>query len=183
MQTIGSVPATLRMRVVGGSTASAVSFASTARSGGRLGRSFAPAAARTASQTRTEDSIRNWRVSTRGLGRTSTAPASSTSNRLREPWSVSVEQMITGIGRCAMILRRKVSPSIRGISRSRMMTSGTSSWMRRAAMNGSAAVPSTVMSGAASRMPTKVCRTEAESSTISTRIGGLRVIRWRPRPG
>ena len=79
------------------------------------------------------DSSRNARVPTCGLGMTSTAPASSASSSVAEPASVSVEQMITGIGRCAMILRRKVMPSMRGISTSRMMTSGTTSEMRLAA--------------------------------------------------
>lgn len=40
------------------------------------------------------------------------------------PRAVSEEMTTTGIGRCAMILRRKVSPSILGISMSRVMTSG-----------------------------------------------------------
>ena len=53
----------------------------------------------------------------------------------------------TGTGRCDMILRRKVMPSMRGISTSSVMTSGTSLAMRAAATNGSEAMPSTSISG------------------------------------
>ncbi len=65
-------------------------------------------------------------MSTRGLVTTSTAPASSASIIFSEPSSATLEQMTTGIGHCAMILRRKVRPSMRGSSMSRKMTSGTS---------------------------------------------------------
>ncbi len=76
------------------------------------------------------DSSRNCAMSTRGFRMTSTAPASSACIRVSDPSSVSDEHMTTGTGCCAMILRRKVMPSMRGISTSRVMTSGTSSWMR-----------------------------------------------------
>ena len=60
-------------------------------------------------------------------------------------------------------------PSMRGISTSSVMTSGTSAWMRRAATNGSAAVPITVdLQGRCDSTSDNVCRTTAESSTIST---------------
>ncbi len=42
---------------------------------------------------------------------------------------------------------------MRGISMSRMMTSGISSWSRRAAAKGSAAAPITSMPGSSLRMP------------------------------
>ena len=113
--------------------ASAVSLASTTIRGARRGLIRAWAANFTASHSRVEDSISACLVSTRGFGTMSTAPASNAWNIWSEPSSVSVEQMITGIGRCAMILRRKVIPSIFGISMSRMMTSGISSCRRRAA--------------------------------------------------
>ena len=83
----------------------------------------------------------------RGLRITSTAPASSACISVSEPCSVSDEHMTTGIGRCAISLRRKVMPSMRGISTSSMITSGSSFWMRRAATNGSDAVPITAISG------------------------------------
>src|SRR5690348_10088026 len=78
--------------------------------------------------------------------------------------------MTTGIGRCDMILRRKVMPSMRGISTSSVMTSGTSFWIRLAAAKGSVAVPTTSISLSPPRMSAMVCRTEAESSTTKTRI-------------
>ncbi len=62
-----------------------------------------------------------------GLDSTSTAPASMASRARRPPFWVREERMITGMGRCCISLRRKVRPSMRGISMSRVMTSG-SSW-------------------------------------------------------
>ncbi|MHC2750116.1 hypothetical protein ACVIWV_005570 [Bradyrhizobium diazoefficiens] len=106
----------------------------------------------TASRSRVEHSSSACRVSIFGFGTMSTAPASNASNITFEPSSVSEEQMITGIGRCAMILRRNVMPSMRGISMSRIMTSGISFWRRRAAANGSDAVPITSMSGSSLRI-------------------------------
>ena len=61
-----------------------------------------------------------------GLRITSTAPASSACIRVSEPASVSEEHITTGIGCWAISLRRKVMPSMRGISTSSVMTSGTS---------------------------------------------------------
>ena len=58
---------------------------------------------------------------------TSTAPASSACSSVSDPASVSDEHITTGIGRCAISLRRKVMPSMRGISTSSVMTSGISS--------------------------------------------------------
>ncbi len=135
----------------GGMMASAVSFFSITRRSVR-GRTRARAADLTDSRSRVEHSSSACRVSIFGLGTISTAPASNASNITFEPSSVSEEQMITGIGRCAMILRRNVMPSIRGISRSRIMTSGISSWRRRAATNGSDAVPITSISGSSLRI-------------------------------
>ena len=132
-------------------------------------RNFARAAALTESHIRILDSRRNSGIPTRGLRMTSTAPASSACIIVADPSSVSEEHITTGTGCCAMSLRRNVMPSMRGISTSSVMTSGTSSWMRRAATNGSGAVPMTSISGSASRMAVIVWRTEAESSTIRTR--------------
>jgi hypothetical protein len=44
------------------------------------------------------------------------------------------EHMTTGSGRCDINFLGKVMPSIRGMSTSRMMTSGTSFWIRLAAI-------------------------------------------------
>ncbi len=60
---------------------------------------------------------------------------------------------------------------MRGISRSSRMTSGTSSCICLAAMKGSAAAAITSMSGSAEMIAVSASRTEAESSTISTRMG------------
>ena len=62
-----------------------------------------------------------------------TAPASIACIRVSEPLSATLEQMTTGIGRCAISLRRKVPPSMRGSSMSRKMTSGTCCLMRSTA--------------------------------------------------
>ena len=67
----------------------------------------------------------------------STAPISSASSVTSVPACVRVETMTTGIGRSVMILRRNVTPSMRGISTSSVMTSGLSALMRSRATNGS----------------------------------------------
>ena len=59
---------------------------------------------------------------------------------------------------------------MRGISTSSVSTSGLVSLMRSRAMNGSLAVPTTSMSGAAFRISTRIWRTSAESSMTSTLI-------------
>src|SRR5579863_8154329 len=69
-----------------------------------------------------------------------------------------------------MMCSRNVSPSIRGISMSSVMTSGTCWLMRSAATNGSDAVPITSICESAERTSLRDWRTTAESSTISTRI-------------
>jgi hypothetical protein len=73
------------------------------------------------------DSVRWSATPMRGFRMTSTAPASSACISVSEPSSVSDEHMTTGTGHCSMILRRKVMPSMRGISTSSVMTSGSSS--------------------------------------------------------
>src|SRR5512145_254187 len=69
-----------------------------------------------------------------------------------------------------MIFCRNVMPSILGISTSRVMTSGASSFIRSTAMIGSAADAMTSISGSSLRISVIVCRTTAESSTTRTRI-------------
>ncbi len=67
-----------------------------------------------------------------GFAITSTAPASSASMAMREPACVTELMITTGIGRCFCRMRRNVSPSMRGISTSSVMTSGFNSkiWSR-----------------------------------------------------
>lgn len=76
-----------------------------------------------------------------------TAPAASASIVTCAPFSASDEQMITGVGCSAMIFFRKVNPSMRGISMSRMSTSGQLPSILVSANTGSWAVPMTSMEG------------------------------------
>ncbi len=66
-----------------------------------------------------------------------TAPAARASKVICAPVSARLEQIITGKGCSCMILRRKVTPSIRGISISKITTSGHCRCMRSQANNGS----------------------------------------------
>jgi hypothetical protein len=59
---------------------------------------------------------------------------------------------------------------MRGISTSRVMTSGTQLLMCSAATNGSDAAAMTSIWGSAERIPVSACLTSAESSTIRTLI-------------
>ncbi len=65
----------------------------------------------------------------RGFRMMSTAPASSAWSSVSDPSSTSDEHITTGTGCWLISRRRKVMPSIRGISTSSVMTSGTSAWM------------------------------------------------------
>src|ERR1035441_874035 len=71
-----------------------------------------------------------------------------------------------------MIFCKNVRPSMRGISISSRITSGTSSSIRSAATKGSLAVPITSMAGSSDSTSLRVWRTTAESSTMRTRIFG-----------
>ena len=102
----------------------------------------------------------------------STAPYSSAFSVVCAPSSARLEQITTGIGCWLMIFCRNVRPSMRGISISSVITSGTWSRIRSAATNGSLAVPITSMAGSSDRTSLRVWRTTAESSTIRTRILG-----------
>ena len=119
----------------------------------------------------------------RGLVMISTAPAARACMVVWAPFSVSEEQITTGVGRSAMSFFMKVMPSMRGISTSSTMTSGHSRFIFSRANRGSAAVAITRRSGAASRMPDSTCRTVAESSTIMTFTGAfMRLSSRRVRP-
>jgi len=99
-----------------------------------------------------------------------TAPAASASSVVTAPFSVNVEQITTGVGRSAMILRRNVRPSMRGISTSRTITSGHCSRIRSMAKIGSETAAITVIAGSVDSCSETTCRTTAESSTTSTWI-------------
>ena len=68
------------------------------------------------------------------------------------PSSARLEQMTTGMGCWLMIFCRNVSPSMRGISISSVITSGICSAILSAATKGSPAVPITSMAGSADRI-------------------------------
>ena len=157
--------------VAGERMASAVNLGSTVWLGRRM-RSLVAAAALTAWQRVMRASSRNCLVPSRGLVTISTAPYSRALKVLCAPSSARLEQITTGMGCWLMIFFRKVSPSMRGISISSVITSGTCSAMRSAATKGSLAVPITSISGSDESTSHSVCRTTAESSTISTRIFG-----------
>ena len=86
----------MRLWTGGGMIASAVNFLSINFGAARC-RTRALAADLTASRNRSADSKSACRVSTRGFGKISTAPASNASNIRFDPCSVSVEQMIEWI--------------------------------------------------------------------------------------
>lgn len=138
-------------------------------SGRRLSRAgLARLAARTAWMMSLLASCRNVLSPMRGLVTMPAAPAANACMVVSAPCSVSVEQITTGVGRSAMILRRKVTPSMRGISTSSTITSGQSCFIFSRANTGSGAVPVTVTPGAPFSTDVRTCRTTAESSTIMT---------------
>ncbi len=94
------------------------------------------------------------------------------------PRAVRVETMTTGMGRRRISFSRNSRPFMLGISTSRVMTSGLSALMRSRACRGSAAWPTTSISGSALRTAAIRPRMVAESSTMRARI-----ISGAPRPG
>src|SRR6266700_400265 len=98
------------------------------------------------------------------------APSSRAKRAFSVPWATTPEHTSVGIGSSAMILRRKVSPSILGISRSRTTTCGRICFIFCIAIRGSAAT-ATAISGSWERMACMTSRTTAESSTTRTWIG------------
>src|SRR5690554_5649498 len=111
-----------------------------------------------------------------GLHNTSTAPSSSARSAFSLPWGVSELITITGRGMYFINFPRNVRPSILGISRSRVMTSGRSCTILSRATYGSQAVATTSMSYIFDSSFERICRTTAESSTIRTLITGFS---WR----
>jgi len=105
-----------------------------------------------------------------GLATKSMAPSSSARIVTSAPRSVSVETITTGIGRRRMSLPRKSMPSMRGISTSSVITSGSSSRIISRASRGSAAAPTHSMSGSRLMISASRLRTSAESSTTTTRV-------------
>src|SRR5580658_1345831 len=154
-----------------GSTASA-SWRSTTTIDGTSssGRTWACAAIFTLEMISREDSLMPWMTSTVGLATKSTAPKESASSATAAPCCVSEEHITTGMGRSRMRLRRKASPSMRGISTSSVSTSGLSNLIFSRATYGSGADPTTSMPGSEFRISVNSWRITAESSTTRTRI-------------
>ena len=157
-----------------GSTASAVSFPSAGSAGGAF---FAPflghdcRAQRILPVSSCAYSKRPLWMSILGLVTKSKAPSSRALRVTAELFSVREETMTTGIGRSRMSFSRKASPSILGISTSRVRTSGLSALIFSLATRGSGAVPTTSRSGSRLMISERSDRTRAESSMIRTLIG------------
>src|SRR5262245_21823291 len=130
-------------------------------------RTRASAAARIVSISVVAESWTNSRTPSCGLASTSTAPSSRARIAASVPRVANPEQTTTGIGSSDMILRRKVSPSMRGISRSSRITSGRDRPILSSAMYGSAATVTT-SPGSCDRTTVTAWRTTAESSTTKT---------------
>ena len=111
-----------------------------------------------------------------GLATQSKAPISSALMVASAPLLVSVETMITGIGRSRMIFSRNSRPSIFGISTSSVMTSGLSALMASRASSGLLASPTTLMAGSLDSAAAIMLRMVAESSTTRTRTGFICVL-------
>ena len=106
----------------------------------------------------------------------SKAPISSALMVASAPLLVSVETMITGIGRSRMIFSRNSRPSIFGISTSSVMTSGLSDLMASRASSGLLASPTTLMAGSLDSAAAIMLRMVAELSTTRTRTGFICVL-------
>jgi len=134
--------------------------------------------------------IRSWATSSMparrsilGLAMKSTAPSSSARNVVSQPASVSELTITTGMGCPRISFSRNVSPSILGISTSRVSTSGFKALIFSRAMYGSGADPTTSISGSFERSVANTWRIRAESSTVSTRIFPMRRLSEGANPG
>ncbi len=125
----------------------------------------------------------------------SSAPSSRALNTLRS--LARDETAMTGVGRFIISQRRKAKPSMIGISRSSVMTSGRCFITCLMPSSPLTAVPTTLMRGSVSSIRLIVTRLYAESSMTSARIVGTddtrafyeiaergsqcEADRWRPR--
>src|SRR5882757_1845690 len=134
------------------------------------GRTWARAAILTLAMISCADSLMPCATSTVGLATKSTAPRARASSATAAPFCVSEEHMTTGMGRSRIRLRRNARPSMRGISTSRVSTSGFSNLILSRATYGSGAVPTTSMSGSEFKISVSSWRMTAESSTTITWI-------------
>jgi hypothetical protein len=103
-----------------------------------------------------------------GFSTASTAPSASARVVATVPAPVSVETITTGVGRVRMSSARPSRPLRRGISTSRVMTSGWSAVAFSTSSTPSRASPATVMPPSVS-MSDSTRRSSGESSQIRTR--------------
>src|SRR6266705_3088212 len=108
-----------------------------------------------------------------GLGRKSTAPKARALNVAYPPCFECVLKRTTGKGARRMMRRSASIPSMRGISRSSVTTSGRSSSIFFNANAPSMAVPTTSMEESRARIAGISLRISAESSTTRTRMRSL----------
>jgi hypothetical protein len=135
-------------------------------------RSLAPAAALTFAMRSSATSSTRSDASAVGFCTTSTAPASS-ARMTCSPVSLAALSRTTGTGRRAIWRRRKSSPSSCGMLRSSVTTSGRSCSTSSSASAPSRAAPTTSRNGLRESICRTTLRTNAESSTISTRTTPL----------
>src|SRR6185436_1910429 len=134
------------------------------------------AAALTLSISSSAMSISRSVASAVGFCTKSIAPASSAASTC-SPDSAAMLMMMMGMGRRAICARTKDTPSITGMFRSEVTTSGRSSCTRPSASSPSRAVPTTSTKGLRPSICDTTLRTYAESSTTSTRtISGIRLL-------
>ena len=116
-----------------------------------------------------------------GLAMQSNAPSRRAVIVASVPRTVRVEHITTGIGRSRMIRSRNASPSMPGISMSRISTSGFNFLIIARAMCGSNAMPTTSISTSRVRMRCSAARIDALSSTINTRTRSVTIgpAAWR----
>ena len=173
----------MAMMRVGGDVERAPFFSATGGSMGTVaGGSLRPAArlATLIFSMRTSAIFSRWPAAASvGLAMKSTAPSASAFKVEYAPSFECVLNKITGSGARRMIRRSVSMPSMRGISRSRVTTSGRSSSIFFRANSPSIAVPTTSISGSRARIEGMSFRMSAESSTTRTRIFSL--MRWPPR--
>ena len=134
-------------------------------------RSFGtPARARTFSRSSWDSPSRFMWPWTLVLSTKSIAPSSRPRSVTSAPSLVCELSSSTGVGHSVMIRRRASRPSTRGILTSRVTTSGRRALIFAIPSAPSVAEATTSISGSEASMRVRACRTNAESSTIRTRI-------------
>ena len=141
----------------------------------------APAAALTFSTSSSATSSRRSLASAVGFCRKSIAPASSADSTC-SPAPLTTLMMTIGIGRRAICARTNATPSISGMLRSHVMTSGRISSATSSASRPSRAVATTSRNGLRDSICVTTLRTYAESSTTRTLVMLFMTSRTRMPP-